>query len=244
MAKGVHVLVFRALQCLAAWGIPGVLKCGEPCQRQDSQAGKNLSLPTFKSAVVRTEGEVRSSSQEQWCRGNGTSLGLQVAKAGKDFTGLSLVLSEDVAFSFLPLPLQLEWAPEAGDVSTMSLKGETELGGMKREAERDLKGPEVLGDGGSRRRWSMEGKAVGPGDNTGENTGLDLDCQRALGAFGSPAPTGQLPWSLRHTLNICAHWCQLLLAGLEHSCRGLTGQAGLNIDSQGGRTGVGRNHGA
>lgn len=47
--------------------------------------------------------------------------------------------------SFLPLPLQPEWAPEAGDVSTMSLKGETELGGMKREAGRGLKGPEVLG---------------------------------------------------------------------------------------------------
>lgn len=61
---------------------------------------------------------------------------------------------------FLPLPLQLEWAPEAGDVSTMSLKGETELGGMKREAERSLKGPEVLGGGGFR-RGSVEGKRVG-----------------------------------------------------------------------------------
>lgn len=29
---------------------------------------------------------------------------------------------------FQPLPLQPEWAPEAGAVSTMSLKGETELG--------------------------------------------------------------------------------------------------------------------
>lgn len=61
---------------------------------------------------------------------------------------------------FLPLLLQSEWAPEAGDVFTMSLKGETELGGMKREAERDLKGPEVLGDGGFR-RGSVEGKRIG-----------------------------------------------------------------------------------
>lgn len=76
-----------------------------------------------------------------------------------------------------------------------------------------------------------------------ESSGLVLDCQRALGASGSHAPTGQLPRPLRHTLNICAHWCQLPLAGLGHSCGGLTGQAGLNIDSQGGRAGVDRNHG-
>lgn len=54
---------------------------------------------------------------------------------------------------FQPLPLQPEWAPEAGDVSTMSLKGETELGQMKREAGRGLKGPEVLGAGGFRGPW-------------------------------------------------------------------------------------------
>lgn len=69
-----------------------------------------------------------------------------------------------------------------------------------------------------------------------ESSGLVLDCQRALGASGSHAPTGQLPRPLRHTLNICAHWCQLPLAGLGHSCGGLTGQAGLNIDSQGGKS--------
>lgn len=77
-----------------------------------------------------------------------------------------------------------------------------------------------------------------------ESTGLVLDCQRALGASDSYAPTGQLPRPLRHTLNICAHWCQLPLAGLGHSCGGLTGQAGLNIDSQGGRAGVNQNHGS
>lgn len=63
-------------------------------------------------------------------------------------------------FLFLPLPLQPEWAPEAGDVSTMSLKGETELRGMKREAARGLKGPEILRAGGFR-RGSVEGKRVG-----------------------------------------------------------------------------------
>lgn len=42
----------------------------------------------------------------------------------------------------------------------------------------------------------------------------------------------QLPRPLRHTLNICAHWCQLPLAGLGHSCGDLTHQAGLNLGSQ------------
>lgn len=76
---------------------------------------------------------------------------------------LSPVQREEVAFSFSALPLQPEWAPEAEDVSTMSLKGETELGGMKGEAGRGLKGPEVLGVGGSggedlsRGRWQGEG---------------------------------------------------------------------------------------
>lgn len=48
--------------------------------------------------------------------------------------------------------------------------------------------------------------------------------------FTCPHP--QLPGPLRHTLNIRAPWCQLPLAGLEHSCGGLTRQAGLNLGSQ------------
>lgn len=48
--------------------------------------------------------------------------------------------------------------------------------------------------------------------------------------FTRPHP--QLPGPLRHTLNIRAPWCQLPLAGLEHSCGGLTRQAGLNLGSQ------------
>lgn len=71
---------------------------------------------------------------------------------------LSPVQDEDVAFSFsAPLP-SARVGPRAGDVSTMSLKGETELGEMEREAGRDLKGPEALG-GGEFRRGSVEGKS-------------------------------------------------------------------------------------
>lgn len=144
---------------------------------------------------------------------------------------LSPVQGEDVAFSFSAPPPSAEWAPEAGDVSTMSLKGETELGGMKREAGRGLKGPEIQG-GGEFRRGSVEGKSWVRGQHPRQYRSCP-GLQRALGASGSLAPTDQLPRPLRHTLNICAHWCQLLLAGLGHSCGGLTGQAGLNIDSQG-----------
>lgn len=90
---------------------------------------------------------------------NGTSFEVsRWPRLGTDFMDLSPVQREEVAFSFSALPLQPEWAPEAEDVSTMSLKGETELGGMKGEAGRGLKGPEVLGVGGS---GSVEGTVAG-----------------------------------------------------------------------------------
>lgn len=93
---------------------------------------------TFKSAVVRTEGGgfLHSSSQERRCRvavENGTSFEVsRWPRPGQTSWILVKFRAKMWPSLFLPLPLQPEWAPEAGDVSTMSLKGETELGGMKR----------------------------------------------------------------------------------------------------------------
>lgn len=185
-------------------------------------------MPAFKSAE-------KPSSQELVQGGSGKRnqfFGLQVALAGRDFVVPSPVCTEDVAFPFCPSPFSQSGPQRLGNVSTMSLKGETELGGMKREAGRGLKGPEVLGGGGFR-RGSVEGKTWVRGQRAGENRSC-LGLSRAPGIWFT-CPHGQLPRPLRHTLNICVHWCQLPLAGLGHSCGGLTGQAGLNIDSQGGR---------
>lgn len=104
----------------------------------------------------------------------------------------SPVHGEDVAFSFSAPPPSARVGPRAGDVSTMSLKGETELGGMKREAGRGLKGPEVLGGGGFRRGVCGRKESWVRVQQAREyRSGLGLS--RALGASGSHAPPGSCP---------------------------------------------------
>lgn len=119
---------------------------------------------TFKSAVVRTGGggfiPQAKSGRFRVVVENGTSFEVsRWPRPGQTSWSLVKFTVKMWPSLFLPLPLQPEWASEARDVSTMSLKGETELGGMKREAGRGLKGPEVLGVGGSR-RGSVQGNLV------------------------------------------------------------------------------------
>lgn len=102
---------------------------------------------------------------------------------------------------------------------------------MRREAGIGLKGPEGLEGCESGRRGLGEGEVARLGEICAREyrTWPRLPKGRGI-LFTCSHP--QLPGPLRHTLNIRVHWCRLPLAGLGHSCGGLTRQAGLNLGSQ------------
>lgn len=79
------------------------------------------------------------------------------------------------------------------------------------------------------RAWG--GRGGGVRGDIGGGAGSGPNCQRAQGHLLHMLPPAAARAPASHP-KYTYSWCQLPLAGLGHSCGGLTRQAGLNLGSQ------------